>query len=84
MLSQVAVECEYRRRDHEGGGFPGTNDDVLAALHGIPSALQAAGVAPSRRKLAAFGHSAGSSPPSLALAVPWRQFPARCDATRRG
>ncbi|CAK0894459.1 unnamed protein product [Prorocentrum cordatum] len=27
-----AVEVEYRRRDHEGGGWPGTNEDVLAAL----------------------------------------------------
>ena len=28
----VAVELEYRRRDHEGGGWPGTNHDMLDAL----------------------------------------------------
>ena len=27
-----AVEIEYRRRDHDGGGWPGTNDDVIAAV----------------------------------------------------
>ena len=26
------VEVEYRRRDHEGGGWPGTNQDVLTAI----------------------------------------------------
>ena len=26
------VEVEYRRRDHEGGGWPGTNQDVLMAI----------------------------------------------------
>ncbi|CAE7876964.1 unnamed protein product [Symbiodinium necroappetens] len=26
------VEVEYRRRDHEGGGWPGTNEDVLLAI----------------------------------------------------
>eukprot|EP00927_Polykrikos_kofoidii_P073501 TRINITY_DN69531_c0_g1_i1.p1 TRINITY_DN69531_c0_g1~~TRINITY_DN69531_c0_g1_i1.p1 ORF type:complete len:357 (+),score=55.91 TRINITY_DN69531_c0_g1_i1:56-1072(+) len=30
-----AIELEYRRRDHEGGGWPGTNEDVLAALRQI-------------------------------------------------
>lgn len=28
----AAVELEYRRRDHDGGGWPGTNEDILAAL----------------------------------------------------
>eukprot|EP00928_Gymnodinium_smaydae_P090611 TRINITY_DN74397_c0_g1_i1.p1 TRINITY_DN74397_c0_g1~~TRINITY_DN74397_c0_g1_i1.p1 ORF type:complete len:353 (+),score=63.07 TRINITY_DN74397_c0_g1_i1:88-1059(+) len=27
-----AVELEYRRRDHVGGGWPGTNQDILEAL----------------------------------------------------
>eukprot|EP00933_Yihiella_yeosuensis_P081291 TRINITY_DN9487_c1_g1_i2.p1 TRINITY_DN9487_c1_g1~~TRINITY_DN9487_c1_g1_i2.p1 ORF type:complete len:298 (+),score=75.20 TRINITY_DN9487_c1_g1_i2:44-937(+) len=26
------VELEYRRRDHEGGGWPGSNEDILSAL----------------------------------------------------
>lgn len=26
------VEMEYRRRDHVGGGWPGTNEDVLSGL----------------------------------------------------
>lgn len=28
----AAVELEYRRRDHVGGGWPGTNQDILMAL----------------------------------------------------
>jgi len=28
----AALELEYRRRDHLGGGWPGTNEDVLAAV----------------------------------------------------
>eukprot|EP00929_Paragymnodinium_shiwhaense_P069813 TRINITY_DN35248_c0_g1_i2.p1 TRINITY_DN35248_c0_g1~~TRINITY_DN35248_c0_g1_i2.p1 ORF type:complete len:319 (+),score=63.20 TRINITY_DN35248_c0_g1_i2:85-1041(+) len=47
-----AVELEYRRRDHDGGGWPGTNDDILAAIQRITElrsapkleALVAAGV----------------------------------------
>mmetsp|Transcript_8764 Transcript_8764/g.24069 ORF Transcript_8764/g.24069 Transcript_8764/m.24069 type:complete len:312 (-) Transcript_8764:52-987(-) len=27
-----AVELEYRRRDHPGGGWPGTNEDVVTAI----------------------------------------------------
>lgn len=26
------MELEYRRRDHEGGGWPGTNEDILSGL----------------------------------------------------
>ena len=26
-------EVEYRRREHDGGGFPGTNQDCIDALH---------------------------------------------------
>ena len=33
----------YRRRDHEGGGWPGTNDDVLAAWVAMPRILAAQG-----------------------------------------
>ena len=29
------VEVEYRRRDDEGGGWPGTNEDALLALNAL-------------------------------------------------
>jgi len=67
------VEVEYRRRDHEGGGWPGTNQDVLAAVHHVcalsskredaPDQLNAdfqaalASLRPDR--LILLGHSAG-------------------------
>lgn len=61
------VEVEYRRRDHEGGGWPGTNDDILMALRRIAE-LKAEGadgdygaavrsLRPDR--LILLGHSAG-------------------------
>ena len=31
----AAVELEYRRRDHHGGGWPGTNE--VLAIHRAPS-----------------------------------------------
>ncbi|KAH8097154.1 alpha/beta hydrolase [Aureococcus anophagefferens] len=47
------VEVEYRRRDCAGGGWPGTVDDVAAAL-------DAARARPRRRRPAVVvGHSAG-------------------------
>lgn len=33
----VVCEVEYRRREHEGGGFPGTNSDCANALHELHS-----------------------------------------------
>eukprot|EP00930_Biecheleria_cincta_P018654 TRINITY_DN14453_c0_g1_i1.p1 TRINITY_DN14453_c0_g1~~TRINITY_DN14453_c0_g1_i1.p1 ORF type:complete len:348 (+),score=71.65 TRINITY_DN14453_c0_g1_i1:27-1046(+) len=69
----AAVELEYRRRDHEGGGWPGTNEDVLTAIRRL-SDLKASAVssgpaghdkqriafsALSPQKLLLVGHSAG-------------------------
>mmetsp|Transcript_90200 Transcript_90200/g.291601 ORF Transcript_90200/g.291601 Transcript_90200/m.291601 type:complete len:315 (-) Transcript_90200:61-1005(-) len=38
-----AIEVEYRRRDHEGGGWPGTNDDILTAMRLVGELHAAAG-----------------------------------------
>ena len=62
------VEMEYRRRDHEGGGWPGTNEDILRGLEKIedlaagkevpPGASEAAKSLRPKRFLL-LGHSAG-------------------------
>jgi pimeloyl-ACP methyl ester carboxylesterase len=58
-----AVEVEYRRRDHEGGGWPGTNADVLAAVRHLVSVHAGAADDAARAlrldKLIVIGHSAG-------------------------
>lgn len=67
-----AVEVEYSRRDHPGGGWPGTNDDILTAIRflselqseGCAWMNQSAGLAEACRalhskKLILVGHSAG-------------------------
>ena len=64
------VEVEYRRRDHAGGGWPGTNQDVLTAIHYLcrlseevlesdDSLLLAAKKSLRPEKLVLLGHSAG-------------------------
>ncbi|CAE8629858.1 unnamed protein product [Polarella glacialis] len=69
--SFAVVELEYRRRDHEGGGWPGTNEDVLAALKHMTALQQSAADAVDERmqaaqkalkceKLLLVGHSAGA------------------------
>lgn len=55
------MELEYRRRDHEGGGWPGTNQDVADALAALPGLLTKAAVAADLTKVAVFGHSAGAT-----------------------
>lgn len=40
------VELEYRRRDHEGGGWPGTNEDILSAIRRLCE-LHAAACSPN-------------------------------------
>jgi len=66
----TAVELEYRRRDHEGGGWPGTNEDIaaslviLAELHqkgypGNDDELEKATKALRPDRLVLIGHSAG-------------------------
>ena len=61
-----AVEIEYRRRDHEGGGWPGTNEDVLAAMRHLVAlgsmdgcGHRAAVSALRLDRLILVGHSAG-------------------------
>ncbi|CAK9056912.1 unnamed protein product [Durusdinium trenchii] len=68
-----AVEVEYRRRDHPGGGWPGTNEDILSALtrisqlkaegleEGLPLSPQLGEAIQSLRpeRLILLGHSAG-------------------------
>lgn len=49
---------EFRRVGEEGGGWPGTFDDVRSALALAPSLAEAHGVDPSRVIL--LGHSAGA------------------------
>lgn len=61
------AELEYRRRDHEGGGWPGTNLDILAALklleklaaeeHEDPRRAAAQKALAAKKLL--IGHSAG-------------------------
>lgn len=51
----AAVELEYRRRDHEGGGWPGTNEDILAGLRCLGefhAAASGAGSGPAEHALA--------------------------------
>ena len=58
---QMVVEVEYRRRDHPGGGWPGTNNDVLAALQSIPAAAARTGQRPDLSRVTVIGHSAGGT-----------------------
>lgn len=61
QLGYAAVELEYRCREHDGGGWPGSCDDAVAALRFLEVArTNSAGW---RRidtaKLVLLGHSAG-------------------------
>lgn len=53
----VSVEVEYRRVGHDGGGFPGTQEDCLAALGCLPELDPAVPLDLSR--IVVLGHSAG-------------------------
>jgi acetyl esterase/lipase len=48
---------EYRRADVEGGGWPGTFDDVLAGLDQLTTIADEAGI--DRKRVVIAGHSAG-------------------------
>lgn len=71
---------EYRRSGQRGGGWPGTFDDVAAAVDRLPALVQAASgglIEPGRMVLA--GHSAGghlalwaASRHRLPAGSPWR------------
>ena len=53
----AAVEVEYRRCDDEGGAWPGTALDVLAALEAAGGCAEAARF--DRARVVLLGHSAG-------------------------
>lgn len=43
----LPVELEFRRRDHEGGGWPGTNHDMLDALLCLGKLKRSGGAVPA-------------------------------------
>jgi acetyl esterase/lipase len=57
-LGAVVLTPEFRRTGQPGGGWPGTFDDVAAAMDAIPVALAAAGRDPDS-SVVLVGHSAG-------------------------
>ena len=56
----AVCEVEYRRREHEGGGFPGTNLDCVSALRHLHELSQQAGSRLDTSRLVLLGHSAGA------------------------
>jgi acetyl esterase/lipase len=50
----LAWNVEYRRVGQEGGGWPGTFDDLAAAVHALAGVAEA-----DRERVVAVGHSAG-------------------------
>lgn len=72
----VTVTPEYRRTGQAGGGWPGTLEDVGAALDALPSLLAAA--APNRADLSRVvltGHSAGGQLALWAASRPVAETP---------
>eukprot|EP01062_Namystynia_karyoxenos_P028628 TRINITY_DN2166_c0_g1_i2.p1 TRINITY_DN2166_c0_g1~~TRINITY_DN2166_c0_g1_i2.p1 ORF type:complete len:305 (+),score=96.22 TRINITY_DN2166_c0_g1_i2:73-915(+) len=55
----IAVDVEYRRCGEPGGGWPGTNDDVLAALRALPGLAAPGGAVCDLSRIVVLGHSAG-------------------------
>lgn len=55
----AAIEVEYRRRGHPGGGYPGTQEDVLASLAFLRTLVDDEGLPLDLAKLVVVGHSAG-------------------------
>jgi len=53
------VEVEYRRRDDEGGGWPGTNQDALLAINSLPAVAPDECTALDLGNVVLIGHSAG-------------------------
>lgn len=68
----VVWNIEYRRVEEDGGGWPGTGRDVLAALAAldgpVAQQLAVAGIAVDRRAVAVVGHSAGGQLAAWAVA----------------
>ena len=73
----TVASIEFRRTGQTGGGWPGTFDDVAAAIDDVPALLSdVLGIPIPRRVL--LGHSAGghlvtwaASRPSLPTSSPW-------------
>jgi acetyl esterase/lipase len=57
----ATVEVEYRRRDDDGGGWPGSNEDVLAALNFVPTLADMHGFPLDPTRVTLIGHSAGGT-----------------------
>lgn len=53
------VEVEYRRRDDEGGGWPGTNEDALLALNALQTVAPCECASLDLGNVTLIGHSAG-------------------------
>jgi len=77
---------EYRRTGQPGGGWPGTFDDVAAAVDRLPDAVAAAtGGLTGRDRVVLAGHSAGghlalwaAARHRLPAGSPWRTDQASC------
>lgn len=57
---------EYRRVGHDGGGWPGTNEDILEALYKLEDVISSSAVSagqPSncKQRVVVLGHSAGGT-----------------------
>jgi acetyl esterase/lipase len=57
----AALEIEYRRREDDGGGWPGSNEDVLAALNFVPKLTEMHGFPLDHTSVTLIGHSAGGT-----------------------
>ncbi len=57
----ATVEVEYRRREDDGGGWPGSNEDVLAALNFVPTLTESHGFPLDPTSVTMIGHSAGGT-----------------------
>lgn len=53
------VEVEYRRRDDEGGGWPGTNQDALLAINSLHTVAPHECASLDLGNVTLIGHSAG-------------------------
>ena len=59
LTGYAVCEVEYRRREHEGGGFPGTNMDCVAALRLLHEKSMESSSVLDIHKTILLGHSAG-------------------------
>ena len=57
----AVAEVEYRRREDDGGGWPGSNEDVLAALNYLPTLAAENEFPLDLSRVVLIGHSAGGT-----------------------